>query len=147
MLSICIYPSFSHSPARIMAGECTTAITKPKPPRGRNRVSVTSDAHTVSAHFSVLLGVSDGYTPPRRTPLGQRLLPIFFLQRPTEDESVSQSKVVPSKPKLIQFHDVFKNSWFCLFFVQDLMPLICLDLLKVRNADDRNTFFSPPSDH
>ena len=49
--------------------------------------------------------------------------------------------------KFVQIHGIFKNSWFCLFFAQDLMPLICLDLLKVRNADDRNTFFSPPSDH
>jgi len=27
------------------------------------------------------------------------------------------------------------------------MPLICLNLLKVRNADYCHTFFSPPSDH
>lgn len=110
-------------------------------------MSVTTDAHTVSAPFSVLLGVSDGYTAPRRTPLWQCLLPIFFLQHPMEDERVSRSKVVPYKLKLVQFHGIFKSSWFCLFFVQARMPLICLDLLKVRNADDRNTFFSPPSDH
>lgn len=27
------------------------------------------------------------------------------------------------------------------------MPLICADLLIIRNAEDRDTFFAPPSDH
>ena len=57
-----------YPPTKIVAGGCMATIAETKLPRGQNHVRVTSDAHTVSAPFPVLFGVSVGYDPPHRTP-------------------------------------------------------------------------------